>query len=112
MKIYDIHGTVLLDIEVNDNSYRYRSIMKGNSVTLYYSLAEHVEIPVGSYIDLEPGGRYTLCKPENFSKRGTRNFEYTIMFDSNEEQLKRYKYKFITTNPGNKRDKSFKLKSH
>jgi len=96
MKIYDKNDIVLLDVEVNDNSFRYRSIMQGDSVTLYYSLTEHIEIPVGSYITLPGDMRYTLCKPENFNKKGTRNFEYTVVFDGEQELLKRYKYKFIT----------------
>lgn len=96
MKIYNREDIVLLDIEMNDNSYRYRSIMKGENITLYYSLTSHIEIPVGSYIILDSGERYTLYKPENFSKKGTRNFEYTVQFDSDLELFKRYKYKFIT----------------
>lgn len=109
MKIYDRNGKVLLDVEVNDSSYRYRSIMQGETVTLYYSLTSHVEIPIGSYIILPSGERYTLCKPENFSKKGTRNFEYTVVFDGELEQLKRYKYKFITYDRTNNME-TFELK--
>jgi len=110
MKIFDKNGIEILDVEVNDNSFRYRSIMKGDNVTLYYSLTEHVEIPVGSYIVLPDGGRYTLCKPENFTKKGSRNLEYTIVFDGDQELLKRYKYKFITKNPTDESVKTYQLK--
>ncbi|MDR2968301.1 MAG: hypothetical protein LBV32_01700 [Tannerellaceae bacterium] len=109
MKIYNTQGIELLDIEVNDNSFRYRSIMKGNSVTLYYSLTEHVEIPAGSYIVLPGNEKYTLFKPENFSKKGTREFEYTVVFESEGEVLKRYKYKFITRDDESGR-KTYELK--
>lgn len=99
MKIYNQKDVEILDIEVGDNSFRYRSIMKDDSVTLYYSLTNHVEIPVGSYIILPGNQRYTLYKPENFSKKGTRNFEYTVIFNGEQELLKKYKYKFITRYP-------------
>lgn len=35
MKIYDKEGTLILDIAVDDNSYRYRAIMGEHSLTLY-----------------------------------------------------------------------------
>jgi hypothetical protein len=96
--IYGRSGNELLKIEVNDSSYRYRAIMGTNSVTLYYSLDEHVEIPVGSYITYQ-GSRYTLWNPENFKKNSTRNFEYTVEFGSNAELLKMYKYKDLSEIP-------------
>ena len=48
MKIFNQLGYKVLDIEVDDNSYRHRVIMGEHSLTLYYSLPEHVELPVGS----------------------------------------------------------------
>ncbi|MDR1259621.1 MAG: hypothetical protein LBK65_10180 [Tannerellaceae bacterium] len=44
MVIYDKSGGVVLDIQVDDESFRYRSIRKDNTVTLYYSLTQHVEV--------------------------------------------------------------------
>lgn len=96
--IYGKSGSVLLKIDVNDNSYRYRAIMSTHTVTLYYSLAEHVEIPVGSYI-IYQAVRYTLWAPENFKKHSTRNFEYTVEFGDNTELLKLYKYKDLSEIP-------------
>ena len=96
--IYGKSGSVLLKIDVNDNSYRYRAIMSTHTVTLYYSLAEHVEIPVGSYI-IYQAARYTLWAPENFKKHSTRNFEYTVEFGDNTELLKLYKYKDLSEIP-------------
>jgi hypothetical protein len=98
MIIYNASGQILLDITVSDESYRYRAIMDENSVTLYYSLTSHVEIPVDSYIEYQ-GERYTLFVPENFKKKGTRNFEYTVKFAGNREILKKYKYKDISSVP-------------
>lgn len=96
--IYGKSGGVLLKIDVNDNSYRYRAIMSTHTVTLYYSLSEHVEIPVGSYI-IYQAVRYTLWAPENFKKNGKRNFEYTVEFGDNTELLKLYKYKDLSEIP-------------
>ena len=48
MKI--LHNNIeILNIQVDDSSYRYRAIKGDHNLTLYFSLAEHVEIPVGAY---------------------------------------------------------------
>ena len=72
MKIYH-NDTVLLDITVDDNSYRYRVIKGEHSLTLYYALAEHIEVPVGSYCVFE-NETYTLEKPESFKMKHSRSF--------------------------------------
>ncbi len=94
MKIY--FNNTELDLLVNDNSYRYRAIKGEHSLTLYYSLAQHVEIPIGAYCMFE-NERYTLEKPENFKMHNTRNFEYTLIMDSSQEKLKKYKFKDTTS---------------
>lgn len=63
MKVFDINGNVVVDVVLNDDSVRYRSIMQVDSVTLKYSLPEHVELPIGAYIEYQ-GERYSLRKPE------------------------------------------------
>lgn len=98
MIIYDKTGGILFDVQVDDSSVRNRSIMGDNSVTLYLSLPEYTVIPVGSYIEYQ-GQRYTLWRPDNFKKHGTRNYQYTITFGSNQEILKRYKYKSLSDIP-------------
>lgn len=98
MIIYNKNGGVVLDIDVDDESFRYRSIRKENSVTLYYSLTKHIELPVGSYIYFQ-GERYTLWLPENFEKKGTREFEYTVVFGGAWEYLKLIKYKNLSMTP-------------
>lgn len=98
MTIYDAYNQELLSINVNNKSYRYRSIMKDNSVTLYYSLVEHVELPVGSYIEFQ-GERYTLWRPENFKKQSRREFEYTVIFGGWQEMAKKFKYKLLSAIP-------------
>ena len=90
MKIY-YNDTVLLDIAVDDNSYRYRAIKGEHALTLYYALAEHIEIPIGAYCVFE-NETYTLEKPESFKMKHSRNFEYTVIFES--PQAKAGKFKF------------------
>jgi hypothetical protein len=63
MKIYNGSGEVILDVIVDDNSYRNRAIMGDHSVVLYFALPTFTEIPVGAYIDYQ-GERYTLERPE------------------------------------------------
>ncbi|HHT23158.1 MAG TPA: hypothetical protein GXZ87_07605 [Bacteroidales bacterium] len=92
MKIFNPQNTLLCDIQVDDRSVRYRSIMSDDSLTLYFSAPESVTIPLGSYVDFE-GQRYTLFYPENFKKHNTRNFEYTLTLHGNRELLKRFKFK-------------------
>lgn len=102
MRIYDKTGEVLLDIPVDDDSYRYRAIAQAKKVELRYSLVDHVELPTGAYIGYQ-GERYTLWYPSDFKKEGTRVFDYTVTFGGNEEILKKYKYKLLS-------DKPYKLK--
>lgn len=98
MKIYSKSGIELLDIQVDDTSVRYRSIMKDDSLTLKFSHTEIVSVPVGSYVNFE-GQRYTLWLPENFKKHNTRNFEYTIVFGGWREALKLFKFKDLSSVP-------------
>ena len=102
MVIYNQAGDVLLDIPVDDDSYRYRAIAQAKKVELRYSLVDHVELPTGTYIEYH-GERYTLWYPSDFKKEGTRVFDYTVTFGGNEEILKKYKYKLLS-------DKPYKLK--
>lgn len=98
MIIYTQTGDTLLDIPVDDNSYRYRAIRQGDKVYLYFSLAEYVEIPVYSYIEYQ-GQTYTLWRPEDLTKHGTRNIEYAVTFGGAWELLNRTKYKHLSAVP-------------
>ena len=92
MIIYNNAGSKVLEIEVNDNSYRNRVVMGDHSLTLYYSLPEHVEIPVGSYCEFQ-GETFTLKRPENFKMKHKRLFEYTVLFDPPEANAKVWKFR-------------------
>ena len=92
MIIYDGTGAKILDVTVDDNSYRHRVIMGDHNLTLHYSLAEHVEIPVGAYCDFQ-GERYTLERPESLKMQHSRNFEYTVVMESSQAKARIWKFR-------------------
>lgn len=55
--IFRPSGDLLATVEVDDKSYRYKAIMGDDALTLYFSTAEHLEIPLGSFVDFQ-GGHY------------------------------------------------------
>lgn len=77
---------------VDDNSYRHRVIMGDHNITLHYSLAEHVEIPVGAYCEFQ-GERYTLMRPESLKMKHSRNFEYTVVMEAGEAKARIWKFR-------------------
>lgn len=92
MKIYDKTDRLILDVTVDDNSYRNRAIMGDHNLTLYYSLPEHVEIPVGAYCEFE-GEQYTLMRPEHLKMKHRRLYEYTVTFSSEQDKAKIWKFR-------------------
>ena len=89
MKIYS-GNTLVLDIEVDDDSYRYRAVKGENTLVLKFSLAQHVEIPTGSYCDFQ-NERYTLKRPENLKMNHTRSFDYALEMHAAQYNLASYK---------------------
>jgi len=98
MKLYDKENTLLAEIDTDDSSVRYRSIMHDDSLTLHFSVTAPVNVPRGAYCDFE-GARYTLFYPENFKKHGSRNFEYTLTLHGAREWLKFVKFKDLSVKP-------------
>lgn len=92
MNIYSSSDSLILAVTVDDNSYRNRQIMGDHNLTLYYSLAEHTEIPVGSYVEYQ-GVKYTLERPEAFKMKHRRLFEYTVTFEAYQSRAKRWKFR-------------------
>lgn len=98
MEIFDKTGRLVLNVKPDDNSYRLRSIMANNSVTLQFVSTEIKKVPIGSYIDYM-GERYTLYKPIKVTKSGKRNYSYIATFGGCIEILKKYMYKFLSSIP-------------
>ena len=59
MIIYDSKGEKLLDVSVDDASFRHRAIKGDNTLTLKYSLPDHVELPRGAWCEYQ-SERYEL----------------------------------------------------
>ena len=91
MIIYDKEGVVLLDIEVDDTSVRYKAIKGENSLTLKFSLPEHVEVPLGAYCEFK-GETYTLMMPEDLTMNHRRSFEYSLVMHSEDAKAKRFMF--------------------
>jgi len=99
MIIYDKNGIEIIDIVVDDKSYRYKEIMNDNTLSLYFSLPDFIELPIGAYCDFK-AERYFLIKPENFTQHHSKNFEYTLTLDSYQSLMKLIKFKFFTMADG------------
>lgn len=85
-------GNTELEVLADDNSYRRRAIKEKDKLVLYYSLTEHVEIPIGAWVEYE-GQVYSLFKASNFTKNSTRNFSYTLTLESSWAGAEKYKVK-------------------
>ena len=91
MIIYDANGAQLLNIEVDDTSVRYKAIKGDNSLTLRFSLAEHIEVPIGSWCEFK-GETYSLMAPSHISMHHRRNFEYSLLMYGDEAKAKRFMF--------------------
>lgn len=92
MKIYDTNDNLVLDVAVDDSSYRHRALKGEHNLVLRYALAEHVELPVGAYCTYQ-GERYTLESPESFKMRHSRYFDYTVTMESYQAKAKIWKFR-------------------
>jgi hypothetical protein len=90
LTLYTKDDKKILSLSVGDNSYRHRELMGENTLTLYFELSKHVEIPIGAYVDFG-GDRYTLMRPEALKMHHTRRFEYTLTLDSAQGKMKLWK---------------------
>lgn len=78
------------ELPINDESYSYESIMALRELTLYFSSAEYIEYPVGSYCEFN-GTQWYLNKPATFVKNGTRNYDYTMVLSDHDSKLTLWK---------------------
>ena len=81
MEIY-FNGTKI-DLDISDNSYRYRVIMGENSLTVYFSLPEYLDIPKGAYCTYQ-AEKFTLTTPPAIVQKGEREYK-----------LQKYKFRNI-----------------
>ena len=94
ISLYSANGQKFLDLQVSDNSYRHRALMGEDSLTLYFELPRHVEIPLGAFVDFQ-NTRYTLTRPEALKMHHTRHYEYTLTLDSPQAKLKLWRLRNV-----------------
>ena len=106
MTIHYADQTYNLTYDILDSSTRDRRLKGEDSLTLKFNLASFIDFPVGSWVEYpeNSGLIYTLEKPENFKKRGTEYYEYTLILESAYAKLRKYKFREKTS------DKFTKLK--
>ena len=83
-------NSTTLNVQPNDSSYRYRSLMAKPQLILKFSLPRYIEIPVGAYCEYM-GETYYLNSPQNIKKQGTRNIEYTLNMGTVQDNMALYK---------------------
>lgn len=70
-----------IDILVDTSSYRYTALQNVGILYLYFASEEFINIPVGAYC-IYKNITYYLMDPDDFKKKSSRNFEYTlVMYD-------------------------------
>lgn len=70
-----------IDILVDTSSYRYTALQNVGTLYLCFASEEFINIPVGAYC-IYKNITYYLMDPDDFKKKSSRNFEYTlVMYD-------------------------------
>lgn len=92
MKIWadKVSETPLLDIDVDDDSYRFRELRGDDSLMLMFSLPEYVSINEGAWCEFERE-EYTVEDPSDVTIRHRRHYEYKVTLKSQFERAKRRK---------------------
>jgi len=79
-----------LSVQETDSSFMQQEIMGDHTLTLYFSLPEYKDIPVGTYCYFM-GQRFTLNQPLNIKKNAVRNLEFTLVLEAEYAKAKHYK---------------------
>lgn len=98
MIIYAPDETPIIQIDVDDESYAYRALMRSDSLHLQFSLTQHVEFPVGSYCTFE-GTAYELMSLSNVTIVHRRAYEYKLTMSGPWERSENY----VVHNPVDRR---------
>ena len=97
IKYYENGTLKIKSVQEDDSSFRYRAIMGDDSITLKFVLAEAIEFPVGTFVEFQ-GSTYTLTSPENWSRYGNQNIEYTMLLNGVSATLGKYKLRNLQDN--------------
>lgn len=85
-----------IDILVDTSSYRYTALQNVGTLYLYFASEEFINIPVGAYC-IYKNITYYLMDPDDFKKKSSRNFEYTLVMYDIGAILGKYKYRDIVS---------------
>lgn len=85
-----------IDILVDTSSYRYTALQNVGTLYLYFASEEFINIPVGAYC-IYKNITYYLMDPDDFKKKSSRNFEYTLVMYDIGAILGRYKCRDIVS---------------
>lgn len=115
MQIYSPSNELIYTGYVGDQSYRYKSIAGDNTLTVYISTPNYIEIPIGSYVYFQrdnttTGEYYYLLRPQNLIKNHTQNWEYVLVLEAQQYLLRTRQFKFFTESTTGAPDKPYKLK--
>ena len=75
--LYRPNGTVLLTVEVDDDSYRDAQLMGFDLLAVRFSLEQSVGVPLQSYTIFD-GRRYTLYAAPEVTKVSERQYDYVM----------------------------------
>ncbi|MDL2254959.1 hypothetical protein LJC38_00055 [Parabacteroides sp. OttesenSCG-928-K15] len=95
MELYDRNNNIVLDVKLDDNSYRIKEVMGDNKLFLYFALNTPINLPLYSYCTFK-AERYFLMNPENFKKIHSENHEFVLELDTYIAYLKTQKFEFFT----------------
>lgn len=85
-----------IDILVDTSSYRYTALQNVGTLYLYFASEEFINIPVGAYC-IYKNITYYLMDPDDFKKKSSRNFEYTLVMYDIGSILGKYKCRDIVS---------------
>lgn len=83
---------VTIDVEVDDTSYRYRSLMQKPQLVLKFSLPRYIDFPVGTWCVFQ-NQTFRLNSEKNLKKNGIRNITYNMTLGGDEDKLGLYKFR-------------------
>lgn len=68
---------ISIKVNLDDDSYRYQSLMQFPELVLKFSLPAWVDFPIGTFCTYQSQLFY-LFSPQDIKKQGTRNISYTL----------------------------------
>lgn len=87
-------ATVRAVIDPDDKSQQQVGIMRGDIVTLTFSVPVAIPFAIGDYCTIYRNN-YQINSPVGFKKSGTRDFDYTVTLEGDQYDLTKCAYLFL-----------------